>query len=521
MLPVPEAPGRGEAVPPIGLVAGLLALVVLLIYLPTVAPTVTVRNNGGDSGELVRAAWVLGVPHPTGYPLWVLLAHAFTWLPFGEPAHRVAILSTLAAAAAVAMVVLAARELLYQADPTTGGRLSVAGPAVGGAVLAVSLVFWQQATIPETYALDSFLVALGLWLLLRWLRDASPLWQASLVAALALANHLVSLSLLAALFVAILVRRPRPTRVTLALAASPFLLTVALYLLLLVRAGMHPIANWGNPSTISALWKHVSAGEYHHFLTSRSPGAMLLELARWPGRLRAQFTALGGVAAVWSLLLLAVRAPRAAAVLMSTLLVDLIIVARDAAPVVPSYLHISYVVLAMALGAGVLLLPAVFTKPGRPRRLAGGIACAGGGALALVLAFHTQPAVNLHGDYALEKTARADLAAVPPDGLLMTFDDNPLFALWYVQDVLGVRRDVVVWSLNLVLDPWYGPTMHRRYPTVIPAYLPADETTAADQVIVANLRSRAVDSVAAVPLLTSRYVLQADGPIFRVVGPRS
>jgi len=126
----------------------------------------------------------------------------------------------------------------------------------------------------------------------------------------------------------------------------------------------------------------------------------------------------------------------------------------------------------------------------------------------------------LHDDYSLEQQARADLSAVPKGGVLLTKDDNPLFALWYLQDVLGVRRDVVVWSLNLVLDSWYGPEMHRRYPTVIPAALPTDQTAAADQVIVTNLRSRAVDSILDDPLLTSRYQLQPNGPIFRVMGPQ-
>ncbi|MGI8914682.1 MAG: protein O-mannosyl-transferase family [Chloroflexota bacterium] len=193
---------------PVPTTAVLVGVFTLLLYLPTVAPTVTLRNNGGDSGDLVRAAWTLGVPHPTGYPLWVLLAHAATWLPFGEPAYRVALLSALAAAGGVAMAALAAQEVLRHAVPDIAGGLGAIGPAVGGAVLGCSLLFWQQATIPETYALDSFLIALGMWLLLRWLRGVGPLWPVSLVAALALANHLVSLSLLAALIVGVVIRRP-------------------------------------------------------------------------------------------------------------------------------------------------------------------------------------------------------------------------------------------------------------------------------------------------------------------------
>lgn len=505
---------------PVPTTAVLVGVFTLLLYLPTVAPTVTLRNNGGDSGDLVRAAWTLGVPHPTGYPLWVLLAHAATWLPFGEPAYRVALLSALAAAGGVAMAALAAQEVLRHAVPDIAGGLGAIGPAVGGAVLGCSLLFWQQATIPETYALDSFLIALGMWLLLRWLRGVGPLWPVSLVPALALANHLVSLSLLAALIVGVVIRRPRPSRAEGLRSAAPFLLTVALYLFLMVRARAHPLANWGDPQTLSGLWTQVGAGEYHHFLTSRSLREALLELARVPDRLQEQFTVFGAIGAVWSLLLIIVRAPRAGAVLLTLLLADLAIVARDAAPVAPYYLHVAYLVLAIALGAGLYLLPAAFTRAGRARTAAVGVTGAGGAALVIFLAFHTQPAVDLHDDFQLEQTARADLSAVPIGGLLLTNGDNPLFALWYVQDVLHVRPDVIVWSLNLVLDPWYGPEMHRRYPTAIPAGLPTDETAAAEQVIVLNLPTRSVDSVLADPLLTSRYELQPNGPIFRIVRPQ-
>ena len=53
--------------------ATLGALLALAVYLKTLALTVT----GEDSGELIAAAATLGIPHPTGYPLWCLLG--FGW----------------------------------------------------------------------------------------------------------------------------------------------------------------------------------------------------------------------------------------------------------------------------------------------------------------------------------------------------------------------------------------------------------------------------------------------------------
>ncbi len=65
------------------------------LYVATLAPTVTFE----DSGEFIAAASHLGVPHPPGYPLWCLLAHAFTWIPWGSVAERVHLCSAFFGAA--------------------------------------------------------------------------------------------------------------------------------------------------------------------------------------------------------------------------------------------------------------------------------------------------------------------------------------------------------------------------------------------------------------------------------------
>ena len=63
---------------------------------------------GGDSGELVQLAVELGVAHPPGYPTWTLIAHLFSWIPFGEVGWRVnlssAVLNALAVSTTTAAV---------------------------------------------------------------------------------------------------------------------------------------------------------------------------------------------------------------------------------------------------------------------------------------------------------------------------------------------------------------------------------------------------------------------------------
>ena len=88
-----------------GLFTGLVAFAV---YAWTAAPNVTLL----DSGEFITAAEHFGVPHPTGYPLWTLLAWLFLLLPLGNSSWEVAVFSGFCAALAVGLTAALARSSL-------------------------------------------------------------------------------------------------------------------------------------------------------------------------------------------------------------------------------------------------------------------------------------------------------------------------------------------------------------------------------------------------------------------------
>ena len=94
------------------LCAGAVFLVALVVYSWTLAPTVTLT----DSGELIVAAYGLGVAHPPGFPLWVMLAHLASLVPVGNVAVRINFSSAVFAALACAMLTLVVAELLVTAS---------------------------------------------------------------------------------------------------------------------------------------------------------------------------------------------------------------------------------------------------------------------------------------------------------------------------------------------------------------------------------------------------------------------
>jgi hypothetical protein len=70
-------------------------MLTFLLYFLTLAPTITWEHDGYDGGDLTTAAYTLGIPHPTGYPTYMLVGHIFAQLPVGDVAYRLNLLSAL------------------------------------------------------------------------------------------------------------------------------------------------------------------------------------------------------------------------------------------------------------------------------------------------------------------------------------------------------------------------------------------------------------------------------------------
>src|ERR671913_320170 len=85
----------------------ILFIAVFMLYVHTLASSLLY----GDSAEFQTIAYTLGVGHPTGYPIYVLLAKLFTFLPAGDIAYRVNLFSAVCSALTVALVYIILRRL--------------------------------------------------------------------------------------------------------------------------------------------------------------------------------------------------------------------------------------------------------------------------------------------------------------------------------------------------------------------------------------------------------------------------
>ncbi|MCS7038988.1 MAG: DUF2723 domain-containing protein [Caldilineales bacterium] len=209
---VAGAPAPGRAIEALWALA--LGLAALLIYLPTVAPSVT----RGDGGELQLLAHRLGVPHPPGYPLLLLLNGVAARLPLpGDVAGRVNLFNAVTSAAAMGLFYPLTRAL-------GAGR----GPAfLGGLILAMSQRLWMHAQAAEAYGLANAFLLLCLWQLARWESQRRVLWPLALTFGLGLTHHisLRPVALMAVVYMALrapdLIRQPRRWLPALALGLLP------------------------------------------------------------------------------------------------------------------------------------------------------------------------------------------------------------------------------------------------------------------------------------------------------------
>ena len=221
---------------------------------------------GGDSGDLVTAAYLGGIPHPPGYPLYTALGFLLSKLPISTVAWRVGLLSSLAHAATATLVMLGVWRLT--------GRVIFG--VFASLVLAANYLFFLYSTTPEVFALfDLFLIVL-LSLIYSWRKTGKIgylLW-ASFVFGLSLGHHHVILFFVPALFFWVWHTKRHKTLGRMLMCT---LLGLFPYLYIPIAARGGAIINWDRPVDLPNVVRLVTRADYGSFVSSGFYGATLAE----------------------------------------------------------------------------------------------------------------------------------------------------------------------------------------------------------------------------------------------------
>ncbi|NUQ80603.1 MAG: DUF2723 domain-containing protein [Bacteroidetes bacterium] len=151
--------------------AVLVLIYATILYGLTVSPTVSFW----DCGEFIATSYTLGVPHPPGSPIFLLLGRLFTSIPFVEDIGlRMNYMSVISSSLTIMLTYLIIVRLILYMKPNPDSwswvdKVVSYGSALGGAlVFSASESFWFNAVEAEVYALSMFFTAIVVWLVLEW-----------------------------------------------------------------------------------------------------------------------------------------------------------------------------------------------------------------------------------------------------------------------------------------------------------------------------------------------------------------
>ncbi|MGD8627258.1 MAG: DUF2723 domain-containing protein [Anaerolineae bacterium] len=508
-----------------------VGIVALAVYVASLAPGLTFANHGVDGGDLIAAAYNLGVPHPPGYPTYTLLAWLLTRLPVGVVAYRVNLLSAICTAGAVALLYTCVRQLL-----PAGGRSRLLLPGATALTFAFASLPWSQAVIAEVYGLLALFAALLLWLLLRWRSGGGDrhLWLAALVLGLGLGNHLTLIFAAPAALILIWPQRQRWLRVRVLLPCLLlFLAGLGVYAYLPLAARHNPPVNWGNPVTWDRFLWVVTARQYQPFAFGLDLAHAPARLAGWAGLLGEQFgwwglaLALAGGWWAWQ----RDRSLTLAGLAWMVLAGGYAFLYRFE----DSYVYLLPVVMLLALWwgeglRGVLQLirgrwgQPPGARPGRWGQQPGLAPVAVALLPLLSLGLHWT-AVDPDDDGQAQAYAYQALEVVEAGSLIVARGDGPTFALWYGLYAEGRRPDVAVVNGPLLAYTWYRQQIRSQYPDLL-LYEPGpeEEVTIDDLVrhlIEDNLGRRPVYATDPAAPWTAwlEFVEETGAPLYRVLSP--
>jgi len=508
----------GDGAPPYR-AAGIAASAIFALYVLTLSPSTAMW----DASEYIAAAYTMGLPHPPGNPLFVLIGRVFAILPVAPSvAMRINVLAALASAVALGFWFLiadrvASRWCTARWPRRIAGALAV---LIGGTAFTV----WHQSVVNEkVYTLSLAGIAIISWLMVRWIDTADRargdryLILIAYLLGLGYANHMAGMLPLPAVGLGVLLLRPRTLlRWRLLLAgAAVAALGVTPFATQPIRSAFNPPLNEGEPTacreglawsctfsrgTWDAFTFNFNRDQYGKPALTERQAPFTAQVGMWWLYFRWQWLrdvhlerqpAQTAVAALFLILGLAgawghyQRDRRTFAyfgplmLLMSIGLVwylnfrygasqrlelDVPREVRDR-----DYFFLwSFSAWGVWVSLGLLHLWTGLARvvgassDSTRRRWLSGLAAAPVIGIAIVPLVTNWSPASRRDDTTTIAFARDLLNSVEPYGVLVTGGDNDTFPLWYAQEVEGVRRDVTVAVLSLMNTDWFARGIIRR-----------------------------------------------------------
>jgi hypothetical protein len=459
----------------------ILAVVIpFAVYMATLAPSVTFF----DSGEFLTAISSLGSAHSPGYPLFLMFAKPFTWLPFGNIAFRINMATAFSSSLACLGVYLLCLRLLVAEKLVENQRFSRYAVRMASLSAACAFAFsprlWLQSNHDKPYPLLAFVTAMILYLLLLWRErylagEERPayVYAATFLAGMAMGLHQTVVLLLPAWFTLIVMTDWRMLyRIRELLLATAFaLFGFSVHLYLPLRATRNPLLNWGDPKSWTRFLWHFLRRGYTNEPHPRPASLFWAQLKAFS--VSHEFTWLGVALVLFALVCLwKIRRDLVVAYLIAVATFLLVIVGYFNTPgemifLTEEFFTPLYLITAVLVGVGLFHLLLFAVRSARlPEQF--GPSLYGLVGLMFFLLPLTLCAVNYyendqHDNYIAFDYATNSLRSLPRDAVMFTWGDSGAFPLWYLQGVERMREDVDLPHIPHLVFHWYLDSMPRLF----------------------------------------------------------
>lgn len=461
------------------------------LYGMTMAPGLTWENDGGDGGDFLAAAHTWGIPHPTGYPTYMVALRSFSEVvPLGDEAFRGNLFSVTTGALAVAFFFLATRKMLLRLPlADTGGRaLPFAAAVVAAIAFATSNLHWSQSTITEVYAFNAMFVCLALWTTLRARsrieRGQRALWLRTGMAFLfgvALGNHVtiafVAVPLAVWLYWPLVQERNWRTLLKEWQPPLALLIGISIYVYAPIASSQDPALNWFFPDTFEGFRSMVSATIYQPYVFGVSPSfiddRVIYSFDLW----LTQYTAVGAILGLAGVMFLWTRERGLAVATLSSLVALLVYTIAYNSFDAYVFLVPVFIIFGAWIAAGLLNLASISRTAAEKTesalvsrhraRVAPAVLAIGVIAMPLWSVVFNYEGVDISSDTEASDYMESAMETAGQGGIIIT-EDIPTFGLWYQSLVAEPERDVAVVAVFLLRFDWYWDHIKRQYPDRVP-----------------------------------------------------
>jgi tetratricopeptide (TPR) repeat protein len=211
----------------------------------------------GDCGEILAAIYTGGIPHPMGFPLYLLLSTLIAKLC--SLTFYVNVVSSLAGTLDAFLFIEVYRELRKKYFST---ELSLPLWIIGILIFLSSSTLLLHSSSARTYSLNLLCVLLILyWFLKNQVLSRIHAWTLGFLLGLGIDSHFLFIMVFPALIIGYWPQK-KNFLFKLPWVFSGFCLAASLYIWIPLRSHFHPSVNWDHSDNFAALFDYMTQKDY-------------------------------------------------------------------------------------------------------------------------------------------------------------------------------------------------------------------------------------------------------------------